>query len=138
MRGNEQTDLLRLPISRFRCMALAAATPQEHNMNPLSTFSRSRLALLCGSLLTLMAGCGGGLDPILGSPGVGIAPTVTATSPAARTPVVTGVATNSRVTATFSKPMAPATLVSSFTLACPAGTPWRRQSPTTHLRKRPP
>ena len=104
-------------------MALAAATSKEHNMNPLSTSSRSRLALLCGSLLTLMAGCGGGLDPILGSPGVGIAPTVTATSPVARTPVVTGVATNSRVTATFSKPMAPATIVSSFTLACPAGTP---------------
>ena len=72
-----------------------------------------------------VAGCGGGnLDPILGSPVVGQSPTVTATSPSATSPIVTGVAINSRVFATFSKPMAAATLTpSSFTLACPTGTP---------------
>ena len=72
-----------------------------------------------------VAGCGGGnLDPILGSPVVGQSPTVTATSPSATTPIVTGVAINSQVSATFSKPMAAATLTSSsFTLACPTGTP---------------
>jgi hypothetical protein len=75
-------------------------------------------------LVATLAGCGGGLDPILGSPGFGRVPTVTATSPTASTPIVTGVNTNSRVLATFSKPMAAATITaSSFTLACPAGTP---------------
>ena len=76
-------------------------------------------------LVALIAGCGGGgLDPVLGTPGVGTAPTVTATSPGAGPPIVTGVATNSRVFATFSKPMAAATITpASFTLACPSGTP---------------
>lgn len=75
-------------------------------------------------LTLLAAGCSGGLDPILGTPPFGAAPTVATTTPAASTPAVTGVAVNSRVTATFSKPMAAATLTpTSFTLACPAGTP---------------
>ena len=76
-------------------------------------------------LAVFVAGCGsGGLDPILGSPGAGAAPTITATSPAVSTPVITGVLTNSRVSATFSKSMAPATITSSsFSLACPAATP---------------
>jgi len=78
------------------------------------------ISMLC---VALVAGCGGGgLDPILGTPVAGIAPVVSTTSPSAGPPVVTGVATNSRVFATFSKPMAAATLTStSFTLACPAG-----------------
>ena len=72
---------------------------------------------------TLVAGCGGGgLDPILGTPGASAAPTVTATTPLASTPSVTGVATGSVVTATFSLPMTAATLTTTtFTLACPAG-----------------
>ncbi len=75
-------------------------------------------------LVSLLAGCSGGLDPVLGTPGAGLAPTISATSPANSTPAVTGVATNSRVLVTFAQPMAPATLTtSSFTLACPAGTP---------------
>ena len=72
----------------------------------------------------VVAGCGGGLDPVLGTPAFGVAPTVIATSPAASTQVVMNVAANARVSATFSKPMAAATLTAtSFTLACPAGTP---------------
>ena len=71
----------------------------------------------------LLAGCGGGLDPILGTPGAGMAPTVTATVPAAATPIVSGVATNSRVSATFSKAMVATSLTTaSFTVACPTGS----------------
>ena len=80
-------------------------------------------AALLGMTL-LAAGCSGGLDPILGTPPFGAAPTVATTTPGASTPAVTGVAVDSRVTATFSKPMAAATITpTSFTLACPAGTP---------------
>ena len=94
-------------------------------MNQFQGLFKSPIGLISALLAALVAGCGGGgLDPILGTPGTGIAPTVTATSPVASTPVVTGVATNSRMFATFSKPMAPATLTpTTFTVACPAGTP---------------
>ena len=93
-------------------------------MNQFLSFFKSRIWLISASVVALVAGCGGGsLDPILGSPGIGVAPTITATSPAAATPAVTGVATGSVVSATFSKAMAAATLsTTSFTLACPAGT----------------
>lgn len=79
--------------------------------------------LLCAA--ALVAACGnGGLDPILGTPGAGARPTVTATQPVASTPDVTGVASSVRVTATFSESMSAATLTpSSFSLACPAGAP---------------
>ena len=72
----------------------------------------------------ILAACGGGQAPILGTGnGVGLAPAVSATVPVAQTPAVTGVATNTPLTATFTKAMNPATLNSStFTLACPAGT----------------
>ena len=93
-------------------------------MNPFSMLFRSRVVLLCASLAALVAGCGGGLDPILGTPPIGVAPSVTATSPPASTPVASGVAAGARVSATFSKPMTATTLTAaSFTLACPAGTP---------------
>ena len=50
----------------------------------------------------LVAACGnGGLDPILGTPGAGARPMVTATEPVASAPDVTGVAPNVHVTATF-------------------------------------
>lgn len=84
-----------------------------------SGFLTKFIALL---LIAFAAGCGGGQDSILGSGGItgGVAPTVTATVP---TRSATGVAINSKVTATFSKDMAPATISpSTFTLACPAGT----------------
>ena len=91
-------------------------------MNQFLSFFKPRSWLIPASLVALVAGCGGGgLDPILGSPGLGSAPTITATSPVTATPATTGVATGSVVTATFSKPMAASTLTSSFTLACPAG-----------------
>ena len=73
----------------------------------------------------LMTGCGNNqMDPVLGNPGAGAAPTVTATVPTAAEPAVTGVSVDTAVTATFSKAMVPATVNgTSFTLACPAGTP---------------
>lgn len=88
----------------------------------------ARLTFAVSALLVALAtGCGsggsGGQDPILGAGGnPQLAPTVTATTPG---PNVTGVAIGtSTITATFSKAMDPATLTaSSFTLACPAGTP---------------
>ncbi|HSW06494.1 Ig-like domain-containing protein [Aquabacterium sp.] len=87
--------------------------------------SRSIRCWLPVLVLGFVAGCGGGgLDPILGTPGATAVPSVTATSPVASAPVVTGVASNARVTAAFSKVMAGNTLTpSSFTLACPAGSP---------------
>jgi len=96
---------------------------REDNMNHFYSFFSSRTALIPVMLAAFMAGCGGGLDPILGTPPTGMAPTVTATAPLAATPNVTDVATNTRVTATFSKDMAAATLTTtSFSVACPAGT----------------
>ena len=84
----------------------------------------SRVRWIPALIVTLVAGCGGGLDPILGGPSIGVAPTVTATSPVAASPAVAGVAVNSVVTATFSKPMAAVSLTAtSFMLACPAGEP---------------
>ena len=92
-------------------------------MIPFFRTFRARFGLLVPLLAATLAGCGGGLDPILGNPGAGMAPSVTATTPLASTPPVTGVATNTSVTATFSKAMAGASLTStSFSLACPSVT----------------
>jgi len=74
-------------------------------------------------LTTLLAACSGGTDPILGAPGVGVAPTVTATTPTASTPQLTGVTTSADVSATFSKAMSAPSVNAAFTLACPAATP---------------
>jgi len=75
--------------------------------------------------LALLAACGGsGLDPILGTPPVARAPMVSATTPLATTPAVTGVAGTVRPTATFDRAMTASTLTpTSFSLACPAGAP---------------
>ncbi len=81
----------------------------------------ARFMMLLFSVLAV--GCGG-KDPILGSSGTAasLAPTVTATVPLALTPNVTDVAINTKLTATFSKDIAPATInASSFTVSCPAG-----------------
>jgi len=77
--------------------------------------------LLAFLMSALLAACGGGQDPILGSGNVGLAPTVTAAFPA---PNATGVAINTRIiTAAFTLAMDPATLTAtSFTLTCPGGT----------------
>ena len=92
-------------------------------MNLPSLLPRTLRAAACLSLMGLLAACGGGRDPILGTPDVGARPTVTATSPATATPLVTGVDTRARVQATFGKPMQAASVTAtSFTLACPAGS----------------
>lgn len=80
------------------------------------------MALLLG---TALAACDSGKDPILGSGGdnAGLLPTVSTTFPAAASPIVTGVASNADVTATFSKDMQAATInASTFLLECPAAT----------------
>ena len=93
-------------------------------MNPIRPCITTRMALAISLLPALLAGCGGGLDPILGTPGVTVAPVVSATSPASGATLVTGVATNSAVTATFSKSMTATTVNgSSFTLTCPGTSP---------------
>lgn len=93
-------------------------------MNLFHRISKSPIGWVPALLATFLVGCGGGLDPILGTPVAGMAPTVNMTSPVASGPVVTGVLTNSRVSATFSKAMTPASITNtSFTLACPTGTP---------------
>ncbi len=90
----------------------------------LSRASVTAWLMALAATLILMA-CGGGQAPILGvGGGVGTAPQVSATSPEAQNPVLTDIAINTRVTATFTKAMNPATLNSgTFILACPAGTP---------------
>jgi hypothetical protein len=94
-------------------------------MKPLDRFLKFRAPLASVALAVVLAACGdNNLDPVLGTPALDAAPTVTATTPAASTPVVTSVAVGSAVTATFSKPMAATSLTAtSFSLACPAGTP---------------
>ncbi len=75
-------------------------------------------------VLVVLAACGGGLDPILGTPSLARVPSVIATTPVASSPAVTGVSTNARVTATFSQPMLASSInATSFTLACPAAAP---------------
>ncbi|MEO8101278.1 MAG: Ig-like domain-containing protein [Betaproteobacteria bacterium] len=95
-------------------------------MNKFENVSRS-LTWFTGLLLSaLVAGCGGGSegrDPILGGGGIAVViPTVTAVAPINN---ATGVPVNNTlITAAFAQDMAPATInTSSFTLACPAGTP---------------
>ena len=79
-----------------------------------SLLQQRRYGLLPLLLATFLAACGGGggMDPVLGTPIAGIAPTVSATTPATGPPMATGVATNRRVFVRFSKAMAPATITS--------------------------
>jgi len=84
-------------------------------MNLFFRLITSRTALAFALLPAFVGGCGGGgLDPILGSPSVGIVPltdssrpTVVLTAPA---PGATTVFTNTKITATFSEAMAPGTV----------------------------
>lgn len=84
--------------------------------------------LLALSSSLLIAACGGSKDPILGMGQlVTLAPSVSATAPLASNPAVTGVATNTRVTAIFNKPMSPTSLnTDTFNLQCPAYR-WQRR-----------
>ena len=119
-----QTTLLCRPETASHASCAVQSLLQKDPMNPFPRVNRSSLRLVPAFALALAAGCSGGLDPILGNPGAGMAPAVTATVPAASVPVVTGTATNSRIQATFSKPMLGTSLTpASFSLACPAGTP---------------
>ena len=89
-----------------------------------STFSSRTLArLLALSLSMVIAACGGSKDPILGMGQLlALAPSVSATAPLASNPVVTGVAVNTRITATFNKPMSATSLnTDTFNLQCPEG-----------------
>ena len=97
-------------------------------MTSIQTVFRSQGWRACALpllLLVSLAGCGGGgLDPILGATVATNVPTVTSTSPAATTPITTGVSINTLVMATFNKPMLASSInTGSFSLACPAGTP---------------
>ena len=90
-------------------------------MTHVSRTRPSPRGLIAALVTLLLAACGsGGMDPILGAPAIGTQPTVSSTSPAASSPALTGIATSTAVSATFSKPMTAATVTSSFTLACPA------------------
>lgn len=93
-------------------------------MRPFTTRISTMLGLL--TFACTLTACGG-KDPILGlsssTPTV-LPPSVSATAPLARNPVVSGVAINTQVSATFNKAMNPNTITSNtFKLACPAGTP---------------
>lgn len=109
-------------------------------MNKFHRRFTSHINLMPVLLASILTACGGGSgrDPVLGGAGtddVGAsatstpplngAPSVASTLPLASTPAVTGVATSSRVSATFNKLMDSATLTApnTFTVACPAGTP---------------
>jgi len=90
-------------------------------MTHVSRTRPSPRGLIAALVTLLLAACGsGGMDPILGAPAIGTQPTVSSTSPAASSPALTGIATSTAVSATFSKPMTATTVTSSFTLACPA------------------
>lgn len=98
-------------------------------MKKLQSYSRCSTWFASVLFGFLAAGCGG-QDAVLGVGGTGIPtavnspPTVSSTVPLATTPIVSGVAINSKVVVVFSKDMAPASIsAASFTLACPAGTP---------------
>ena len=86
-----------------------------------------RLLFFATMLSGLLVACGGsgGKDPILGTPiSAAIAPRVVSTTPEKRLPIVT-IAANMALTAKFSHDMEASSLnASSFTVACPAGTPF--------------
>ncbi|WP_310615364.1 ice-binding family protein [Limnohabitans sp.] len=85
-----------------------------------------RLSIFVTALSCLLVACGGGggQDPILGTPNSDITPRVISTTPVKQSPIVTGVATDARLTAKFNAAMAPSSLnTTSFTVACPANTP---------------
>ena len=83
-------------------------------MNPFTHFLTSRVALIPVLLAGLVAGCGGGLDPVLGTPPIGRAPTVTTTVPADG---ATGICPTSSATTTFSEAMDATTInATTFTV----------------------
>lgn len=92
-------------------------------MYKFESLSRYRNGVMALLLSVIAAGCNdGGQDPILGGADVTFTPTVTSAMPF---PNAVNVATNTKtITATFTKPMDPATLTpANFTLTCPGGLP---------------
>ncbi len=89
-------------------------------MTPFQNLMRIPIAVIALLMAVFVAGCGsGGLDPILGTPALGptdvTRPTVIITVPAAG---ATSVATNTKITATFSEDMNPTTISgTTFTLS---------------------
>ena len=94
-----------------------------NKMNTYSRFLKWPFAVLMGAVLAACGSGGGGQSPILGGgPGTDAAPTVIAVTPLSGATAVPY--TTRTITATFSKAMDAATLTAStFTLACPVGTP---------------
>lgn len=87
----------------------------------LSTHTTSCMLALTSTLL--ITACGGDSEPTLGVDPLLAPPSVSATAPLASNPMITGVAINTRITATFNKPMNPSSLTTNtFTLQCPTGT----------------
>ena len=87
-------------------------------------FTRALCVAMMSFLITACGGSGG-QDPILGTPTLIITPRVTQTTPAKLVPIVAGVATNSLLTATFSRDMLASSITSSsFTVICPIGGPY--------------
>lgn len=87
--------------------------------------ARSRYIVVT-TMVSFLAACGGsgGQDPILGTPGVAIAPRVLLTTPAKLVPIASNIAVNTALTAKFSRNMLASSLnSSSFTVECPSGTP---------------
>ena len=92
-------------------------------MNPFPSPAKFPIRLISGVLVAFVAACGGGsLDPILGTPSIGVVPvvadttrpTVLLTVPA---PSAANVATNTKITAVFSEDMATATIIgANFTV----------------------
>jgi hypothetical protein len=83
-----------------------------------------RLSIYVTTLSCLLVACGGsgGQDPILGIPTVTTSPRVILTTPAKLVPIVSGVATNTRLTAKFNRDMLASSLnASSFTVTCLSG-----------------
>ena len=81
------------------------------------------LAML--SFLLVACGGSGGQDAVLGTPTVSLSPRVTQTTPAKLVPIVSAVATNSKLTATFNRDMLASSInASSFTVTCPTGGPY--------------
>jgi hypothetical protein len=87
-------------------------------MNQFESYSRCLTWIMALLLSVLVAGCGGGRQPVLGVGGIAVrAPTVIAVTPVNN---ATGVAGNPSITATFSEPMAPIVGGASFTVTCAA------------------
>jgi len=97
---------------------------KEKQMNRFKSYSRRLMCLIPFLLTAFVAGCGGGSDNNSIGPGLvaAVAPIVTSSNPA---DAATAVSINRKITAIFSKAMAPATItMATFTVTTgPGATP---------------